>query len=110
MESGTGGSALAYQYCEDVDDAPTSRCDQSYIYYRYQYVCVVYGTNVCLSTALWQGIACHETGHSLGLMHGPDASPALSSFDSGLGCLQSRVSGLPTTLGTLNTWDLNHVY
>lgn len=61
------------------DDAVTSRkCDQHYI---------AFNSNHADIGALNKSDVCHETGHAVGLTHGPDASPATGLYDDRLGCM-----------------------
>lgn len=103
--SGDGETDLIYQARSDVptgsdgvawcNDAVTAyRCDQHYAAFR--------------SSTPGLEISCHETGHTMGLTHGYDASPRISNTDPSLGCMQAPV---PTyDLGAHNTNMINAAY
>jgi hypothetical protein len=54
-------------------------------------------------------IACHETGHAVGLVHGNDASPRLDPGDARLGCMVNE-DEFPSDLGTDSTHLINLTY
>lgn len=56
-----------------------------------------------------RGLACHETGHGVGLMHGQSATPYVNNDDPRLGCLRTPV-GSNTALGTNNFDNINDWY
>jgi hypothetical protein len=55
-------------------------------------------------------LACHETGHAVGLTHGIDAAPVESNTASELGCMETPDSGTRSTLGSHNRSEINSVY
>ncbi|NYH55360.1 hypothetical protein HNR06_004949 [Nocardiopsis arvandica] len=61
-------------WCDDAAGAISDECDQQVVRIR------GYGTYD-------RGLACHETGHAVGLQHGALSSPQLSNQNSRLGCL-----------------------
>lgn len=67
------GGASAQTVCDDP--ISSSRCDQFYVQFRDN------------STAINNAIACHETGHAVGLTHGAQASPVKANSDQSLECL-----------------------
>jgi hypothetical protein len=76
------------------DDAVSSvKCDQHYVQFRY--------------ATPGEALACHETGHAVGLTHGGNASPRLSNTDGRLGCMRTPVSG---GLGAQNVEMINGTY
>ncbi|MET8538635.1 hypothetical protein ABZV67_45025 [Streptomyces sp. NPDC005065] len=106
--SGSGETDIIYQegstnlsenvigvtWCNDaVGDG--IRCDQQYIRIRGN---GTYDTSV----------ACHETGHAVGLVHGDGANPRLGNEDSRLGCMIK--DGWNNDLGSNNTGNINKVY
>lgn len=56
-----------------------------------------------------RGMACHETGHAVGLVHGNVSSPIRSNTDSQLGCMQTPVDW-NTSLGANNKENINNEY
>lgn len=53
-----------------------------------------------------RGLACHETGHAIGLVHGQQASPRKQNDDSRLGCMKTPV-GSTTSIGQNNIDNIN---
>lgn len=107
---GVGG----YTFCDDAN-LPGPRCDQHYILFDGGNIC---GVVDCLPPVHdgdgidWDGlraIACHETGHAVGLTHGVNADPEQSNSASALSCM--RTGGVPPwRLGNHNVGQINHVY
>ncbi len=54
-------------------------------------------------------IACHETGHAVGLTHGYDASPRISDEDNRLGCMENGAQ-FPAALGAYSAHLINITY
>jgi hypothetical protein len=54
-------------------------------------------------------IACHETGHAVGLVHGDDAAPALDPGDARLGCMVNE-DEFPPGLGAASQHLINVTY
>ncbi|MBG0853089.1 hypothetical protein I2W78_14830 [Streptomyces spinoverrucosus] len=81
------------------DDAVTSRkCDQHYI---------AFNKNHSAIGPINKADACHETGHAVGLTHGPNASPAKGLHDNRLGCMSyDDIYGL----GANNKENINSTY
>ncbi|WP_327696635.1 hypothetical protein [Streptomyces sp. NBC_00459] len=81
------------------DDAVTSRkCDQHYIAFNKDHHSI---------GAVNKSDACHETGHAVGLTHGPNGSPAKDIDDDRLGCMSyNDVYGL----GASNKENINSTY
>lgn len=92
---------IGYNYCDDVQSGTLYQCDQSYINF------ISVGR-----TTTWN-LACHETGHAVGLMHGFNADPELNDTDPILGCM---ITPVRTTadgshlLGGLNRANINDEY
>jgi len=78
-ESGIGvpSGSSGVTFCNDAADG--LRCDQ-------QYIRILGGGHYA------RGLICHETGHAVGLLHGDEASPAVSRRDERLGCMETPVS------------------
>ncbi|MFI8190690.1 hypothetical protein ACIF8T_18070 [Streptomyces sp. NPDC085946] len=81
------------------DDAVSSRkCDQHHI---------AFNKNNDGIGPINKSDACHETGHAVGLTHGPEASPAKGLYDDRLGCMSyNDVYGL----GANNKENINATY
>lgn len=54
-------------------------------------------------------LACHETGHAVGLTHGRDANPEVSSSASSLSCMQDPL-GTDAYIGSHNAAQVNSTY
>lgn len=78
---------IGYAWCEDADDG--NQCDQHYVRFR---------SNVSMTGHL----ACHETGHAVGLTHGIHAHPSISNTTGSLGCMVTPADVSKTTLGANN--------
>lgn len=96
-------------YCDDPIESwwggSTSRCDQFY---------VIYNRNVTpgFSSRQARAAGCHETGHTVGLVHGSNAFPSLSNGDSSLACMRTNVpySTMNPYLKEHNTYEINRTY
>ncbi|MFJ1590440.1 hypothetical protein ACIOD0_09380 [Kitasatospora albolonga] len=93
-EADVPGSATGMAWCNDV--ASGYKCDQSYI-------------RIEGGGAYSPGLTCHETGHSVGLLHGNSAYPKVDTQDGVLGCMKKRV-GYSDALGSNNRNNINLVY
>jgi len=82
-------------WCDDSVDG--LRCDQQYVRFN---------INVYVDLEL----ACHETGHAVGLTHGEDAWAPESNTASELGCMETPDSGSRPHLGSHNASQINTVY
>jgi hypothetical protein len=84
-----------FMWCDKPITQPL--CDQAY---------VAFGSNAVATVAL----ACHETGHAVGLLHGAQSVPALAggNEDPSLYCMRKSA---PTTLvGPHNVAHINVTY
>lgn len=84
-----GGSGLGSTVCDDAtigDD----ECDSHYVTYDNVDLC---NNDLCDNTYednhILMNIACHETGHSVGLTHGSDADPDQGNEAAVMGCMQT---------------------
>lgn len=92
--SGMTGTVIGFAWC---DDAVTNRkCDQHYVRFRYD--------------SIDAELACHETGHAVGLTHGHEASPRESQTAAELGCMETPDSGNRPHLGSHNVSEINSTY
>ncbi len=89
-------SLIGIYWCDDAVNGTSWKCDQGYVNFR--------------STVYGRELACHETGHSVGLLHGNYAYPTLSKTDSRLHCMVSAVNPNEYLLGTMNVTNINNVY
>jgi hypothetical protein len=86
------GTNIGITWCNDA--VSSTKCDQHYVRFE--------------SDTPGTALACHETGHSVGLTHGQDARPQLSNQDPSLQCMQNPAS--TSNLGTHNTQLINDTY
>lgn len=91
LDSGTVGVT----WCNDAAGTYSYECDQQYIRIR--------GNG-----AYDLSVACHESGHAVGLTHGRDAYPSLDNEDPRLGCMIA--TGYEENLGSNNVANINSVY
>jgi hypothetical protein len=94
-EASVPGSAEGITFCNAV--APRAyRCDQ-------QYVRIEGGGHYT------PGLACHETGHAFGLLHGNRSYPQVGMQDNRLGCMKKSVD-FDQPLGSNQKSNINSVY
>ena len=96
QEGAVSGGFDGYTWCNDDSPAPKYVCDQTYIRIR--------GAG-----SYTRGLACHETGHSVGLLHGQNASPRTSNTDNDLGCMVTPV-GSNVAIGANQRNRINNTY
>lgn len=89
LPSGVAGRA----WCDDA--VSSTKCDQHY---------AAFADDTPSSS-----IVCHEAGHSIGLTHGAQASPAQSQTSSSLGCMKTPTGGT-NTLPSHITDQINDTY
>lgn len=92
--SGMSGSIIGFTWCDDA--VSTIRCDQEYVRFRYH--------------GIDAELACHETGHAVGLTHGQNAFPAVANNNSSLGCMETPDIGNRPSLGATNVGAINATY
>lgn len=92
QRDGLSSSTAGISWCNDAVD--TIRCDQHY---------AAFPTATPDTT-----VACHETGHGVGLTHGQQAYPRLSNTDTSLQCMKSPTN--TSDLGTHNTAEIQVTY
>ncbi len=104
------GSTVGQYICDD-DSIGSNRCDSSYITYDggdlapipYQF------SNYA---EIFKSLACHETGHAIGLTHGNDADPNVSANRAELMCMRKPLDpGSPiVSVGPWETHLINKTY
>jgi hypothetical protein len=108
-------SFYGWTFCDD-SSLSHNRCDQTYVTYNRGEIC---GDGYCdhvNDRDNRRAIACHETAHTVGLVHGSDAdTPSgqnISDSDTRLNCLRNGVSpsGSYNKLGTHNNYEINNYY
>lgn len=92
QQSSAVGSCCGVTWCNDVSSS--TKCDQHY---------VAFGSNTPSVS-----LACHETGHAVGLTHGQNSNPQISNTSSVLQCMTTPVGYTP--LGVHNTGAINATY
>ncbi|MFF7329070.1 hypothetical protein ACIQU5_03500 [Streptomyces sp. NPDC090306] len=92
--SSMSGTTIGITWCDDA--VSSTKCDQQYVRFRYD--------------SVDSELACHETGHALGLTHGAQASPKVGQTNSSLGCMETPDSTHRTTYGSWQTEELNATY
>jgi len=84
------------------DDANVS-CDQFYVYYNTTQV-AAFSTDY----SYLEKLACHETGHTTGLVHGGEASPSISNTHSQLRCMKTGYTNSDKVPGPHNIWEIDN--
>lgn len=95
LPSGAAGAT----WCNDAVNGQLYECDQTYVRVRSPDWYRRHGGSV----------ACHETGHAVGLVHGNDASPRVDPGDRRLGCMVNE-DEFPSDLGAASTHIINLHY
>lgn len=108
--SGAGETDIIYQQgalpsataagiygCDDDVDNSLHSCDQGYVRFITN---DVYGRRL---------LACHETGHAVGLTHGDAAYPITANSSTKLGCMRAPFDPSQYLLGSNNVDQINAV-
>lgn len=99
------GTTSGLYQCRDPRGYDCGRAD---VYFDSEQVCDPY----CSDNDV-RAVACHETGHSVGLVHGDEAyDHPISNTTGSLYCMQTDTGGLPVPyqLGSHNADQINVVY
>lgn len=91
---GLSGTTIGRAWCNDA--VSSYRCDQHYVRFRYDDIV--------------SALACHETGHTVGLTHGKEASPKLAQSDTRLNCMVTPLVNSLKYLGGNNADNINSTY
>jgi hypothetical protein len=106
--SGSGETDIIYQegdvpgantgrtWCNDDSLAPKYICDQQYV-------------RIEAGGAYTPGLTCHETGHAVGLVHGPDSYPAVALNHPDIGCMK-KPTPVNEGLGGNQISNINNLY
>lgn len=88
-QQGPVSGADARTWCDDA--VTTVKCDQHYVRFR--------------STVFGFGLACHESGHAIGLSHGAESSPQQSNNYQFFYCMRLPAAneGLGPDVGTIRS-------
>ena len=96
QEGAVSGGFDGYTWCNDASPSGRYVCDQTYV-------------RIEGGGLYTRGLTCHETGHSVGLLHGANSNPVTSNTDADLGCMRTPVSS-GATLGTNQRNRINAAY
>ncbi len=97
QEGSVGSDFDGYTWCDDPSPSPKYECDQTVVRIR--------GAGYYSP-----GLSCHETGHAVGLTHGPDASPKRSKTAPLLGCMRTPIGWYEDALGANQRHNINQHY
>lgn len=96
------GTAGIY-YCVYVANAAQRRCAHSHVEYQGDLIASQPG----YGATQWAAIACHETGHSVGLLHPADAFPPTTDD---VGCMSTEIPPVDAYVRTHNTTHIQGYY
>lgn len=94
------GNTIGRTECEDVYDS--LRCDQVYVFFDVP-------DSIADDPTMLHALACHEIGHSVGLLHGDNAYLQVPDSDPMLNCMRTPVPR-DVALGGHNVGQINGVY
>jgi len=97
------GNVIARTWCEDA--ISSTKCDQHYVGYNGLWL----GANIPNNVQKQRSLACHETGHTVGLVHGSDSTPAQNNNDPNYQCMRSPLNSV-FTMGPHNAQQVNANY
>lgn len=91
---------IGYTWCQDEYTGTAGNyydCDQAYI-------------NLLNRNSVTRALACHETGHSVGLTHGSDATPYTADDANVMYCMETPIDNNRDILGPNNVANINLIY
>lgn len=88
------------------DDVDGSECDQFYVSYHADKI----DAEIPNNTDLQRAIACHETGHTVGLLHGNNADPVQDSTAVEFRCMRTKPVPAVPSMGPHNIQQVNAHY
>lgn len=101
-------NVFAITGCDDDSVAGTlSRCDQFYVTFHGDFICSQ--AYWCDTVSVHRSLACHETGHTFGLMHPDASSPARPNNQTDYYCMRNEFSFASTLVGAQNVSALQSV-
>lgn len=60
---------------------------------------------------LAKAVVCHETGHTIGLLHGNQSNPQVANQNLDLGCMRTQpLDGQMRFIGEHNLWEADRMY
>ena len=92
-----GDNYVGFNYCDDPVDGSRYKCDQQYVGFKQ-------------TTSVDRSLACHETGHAVGLLHGVYSSPAVSNTTTDLACMITPHDPANQYLGSNNVTNIDNTY
>ncbi len=95
--------AIGFVFCDDA--VSSTRCDQHYAQFDAEDVAVSGFNNVDA-----RKLACHEAGHSVGLLHAGLADPPTAADDSDIACMKQGYSNVDALLGAFNRGQIDGEY
>lgn len=94
-QQGNTNGALGTTWCNDA--VSTTRCDQHYVRF--------------IDANPVKKVACHESGHAIGLVHGNQAGPSVDDGADSLHCLQRPYDQITdSVIGPHNHDQVNDTY
>ena len=103
--------------CEQSPNETPTRCDQFYVYFDYGNQSNFIASNPYHGGRyIRRAMACHETGHTVGLSHGensrllPSGTGSIDNDDPRLGCMVTETSQYDQELDSHNIDSINACY
>jgi hypothetical protein len=107
LNDGLGMNTWGRAFCDDDSPSDPVVCDQFYVEYHGDKICP---GNECYDASFHETLACHETGHTVGLLHGENATPRQDNEDADFRCMRTDVLPDDPRMGTHNVQQVNSVY